>query len=173
MVAKSGRSQGVSGPTPARLDLVAGSGAPRGIRTLVPALTKSVRLETREARRKLAQAHEVYWRSVERGVVVGYRKSAEGALGTSGARLWCLAPATPRLEQARSRQKNHRQIEYGHRRLRVEFQYRGRAQHSQRIQRAWSTQNWKPEHRSRHVHCPCEREQRQYGNWIPRTYWRL
>ena len=47
--------------------------------TSVPALAKSVRLETREARRKLAPAHEPHWRSVGRGVAVGYRKSAEGA----------------------------------------------------------------------------------------------
>jgi len=42
-------------------------------------LSKSVRLETREARRKLAPAHEPYWRSVGRGVALGYRKSEEGS----------------------------------------------------------------------------------------------
>ena len=37
-----------------------------------------VRLETREQRRKLAPAHEPYWRSVSRGLALGYRKSPEG-----------------------------------------------------------------------------------------------
>ncbi|MEX0734551.1 MAG: site-specific integrase [Steroidobacteraceae bacterium] len=42
-------------------------------------MPKSVRLETREARRKLSPQHEPYWRIVARGVALGYRKTVSGS----------------------------------------------------------------------------------------------
>ncbi len=42
-------------------------------------MSKSERLETREGRKKLAMRHEPYWRSVGRGVAIGYRKAEQGA----------------------------------------------------------------------------------------------
>lgn len=42
-------------------------------------MSQKVRLETREARRKLVANHEPYWRTVSRGVAIGYRKSDDGA----------------------------------------------------------------------------------------------
>lgn len=37
-------------------------------------MTKAVRLETREQREKLRVRHEPYWRTVTRGIAIGYRK---------------------------------------------------------------------------------------------------
>lgn len=41
-------------------------------------MQRSVRLETREARRRLPPQHEPYWRTVSRGVALGYRKTDQG-----------------------------------------------------------------------------------------------
>lgn len=43
-------------------------------------LTRDVRLETREARSRLKQQHEPYWRLVHQGLYIGYRKGPRGGV---------------------------------------------------------------------------------------------
>ena len=41
-------------------------------------MNKANTLETREQRAKLRARHEPYWRSIGRGLAIGYRKGANG-----------------------------------------------------------------------------------------------
>jgi len=42
-------------------------------------MAKTANLETREQRAKLKPQHEPYWRTVERGMAIGYRRAGSGA----------------------------------------------------------------------------------------------
>lgn len=50
-------------------------------------LPRDARLDTREARSRLAARHEPYWRQIHQGLFVGYRRDGTGA-GTWYARKW-------------------------------------------------------------------------------------
>jgi integrase len=52
----------------------------------MPRLARDGRLETREARTKLRISHEPYWRLIEKGFYLGYRKGKRGKAGTWIAR---------------------------------------------------------------------------------------
>lgn len=52
----------------------------------LPKLPRDARLETREQRGRLKQAHEPYWRLLHQGLYIGYRKGARG--GVWIARHW-------------------------------------------------------------------------------------
>ncbi len=62
----------------------------------VARLSRDARIETREARSRLKQRSEPYWRQLQAGLVVGYRKGARPASGT------CARGCGRRTSRARS-----------------------------------------------------------------------
>ena len=51
-------------------------------------LARDSRLETREARNRLPARHDPYWRLIEKGFYLGYRRGRRGKAGTWIARTW-------------------------------------------------------------------------------------
>ncbi len=54
----------------------------------MPRISRDSRLETREKRKPLSAKHEPYWRIIDKGFFLGYRKGKKSGAGTWIARLF-------------------------------------------------------------------------------------